>query len=162
MYNYILSLGSNIEPKLDYMNMALRLLQKHGHITEKSSLYLSEPWGDPNQAEFYNAVIRFESPVNPTGLLQQIKSIEAQIGRIKSSHWGARRIDIDILFVDDLVIDKTDLNVPHKYLTRRRFVLEPLAELTEGINLPVFSKTAAEILGECNDVSTVKKLYSAW
>jgi 2-amino-4-hydroxy-6-hydroxymethyldihydropteridine diphosphokinase len=162
MYNYILSLGSNIEPKMEYLNIALNRLQEHGQIIEKSSLYLSEPWGETNQAAFYNAVIRFESRLDPMRLLRQIKLIEVQMGRIKSKHWGARIIDIDILFVNDLVINKTNLNIPHKYLTQRRFVLEPLAELTKELHLPFFSKTAGEILGECNDISTVKKLHLAW
>ena len=162
MFRYILSIGSNIEPKLENLNHALSSLAAYGNIIQKSSIYNTEPWGKTDQSDFYNAVIRFNSELSPQELLTAIKKIETKMGRTKTSRWGPRIIDIDILFADDLVINEIDLKIPHEYLTKRKFVLTPLAELTDGHQLPFFFKSANEILNECTDSSIVKKLPLVW
>jgi 2-amino-4-hydroxy-6-hydroxymethyldihydropteridine diphosphokinase len=161
-FKYLLSLGSNIEPKRDHLNHALEELELYGEVKKKSSIYKTEPWGKKNQSDFYNAVIEFNSHFSPKEFLAIIRQIETKMGRVKSPRWTQRIIDIDILFANDLVIDDMDLIIPHKYLTERKFVLTPLAELTEDVHLPYFLKTAEDILHECTDTSVVEKLPYTW
>jgi len=161
-FKYVLSIGSNIEPKLDNLIRALKELSAYGEIIERSSIYKTEPWGKKDQSDFFNAAIKFNSRRAPLDLMTIIKNIEKKMGRKKTHRWGERIIDIDILFADDLVIDEVDLKIPHRLMAERKFVLAPLAELTEDFHLPHFLKTANEILHECSDSAIVEKLPLDW
>ena len=102
-YNYILSLGSNIEPRHEYLVKASTALNSIGNIIKKSSIYETEAWGNKNQPKYYNAIINFESLLPPRKLLQAIKEIENSIGRKKTSKWGPREIDIDIIIIKNYI-----------------------------------------------------------
>jgi 2-amino-4-hydroxy-6-hydroxymethyldihydropteridine diphosphokinase len=162
IYKYFLGIGSNIEPRLVNLKNAVSELNKYGITRNKSSVYESEPWGYKEQATFYNAVIKYESELSPIELLIKIKSTEQVMGREESKQWGPRQIDIDILLCDNLLIRKTNLQVPHKYLKQRRFVLEPLAELTESIILQGQEQKTDMLIQMCSDKSTVNKLKLDW
>ena len=131
-YKYYLGLGSNIEPKLKFLQNAVNELSKIGKVTNKSGIYESLPWGNSNQDNYFNAVIRFHSDLNPFHLLSNVKEIERKIGRKSyNEKWGPREIDIDIIFADDIYISKDYLAIPHKNFKNRFFVLEPMAELND-------------------------------
>lgn len=132
-YKYYLGLGSNIEPKFDFLQKAINELNEIGHVTRKSAIYDSKPWGNEEQDNFVNAVVRFHSDLNPFHLLLLIKEIEINIGRKKhNENWGPREIDIDILFADNISISKEYLTIPHKYYKQRNFVLKPMAEINHN------------------------------
>ena len=78
-------------------------------------------------------------------------AIETSFGRIRSLKWGPRSIDIDLLFFDDLLIDSPKLSIPHPYLHERRFVLEPLNEISPDLRHPSLRKTVAELLADLKD-----------
>ena len=162
IYKYFLGIGSNIEPRLVNLKNAVCELNKYGITRNKSSVYESEPWGYKEQASFYNGVIEYESELSPIELLIKIKSTEQVLGREESKQWGPRQIDIDILLCDNQVIRKTNLQVPHKYLKQRRFVLEPLADLTESIILQGQKQNTDMLIQMCSDKSTVNKLKLDW
>ena len=85
----------------------------------------------------------------------QTQRIERELGRIRLEKWGARMIDIDILFYDQRIIETEQLTIPHPYLHRRRFTLVPLAEIAPDFRHPVLGKTTVELLAECLDTSEV-------
>jgi 2-amino-4-hydroxy-6-hydroxymethyldihydropteridine diphosphokinase len=59
-------------------------------------------------------------------LLSALKRVEAELGRAQPVvRWGPRRIDLDLLLLDDLRVAEPDLASPHPGLTRRTFVLYP-------------------------------------
>lgn len=157
-----MGIGSNIEPRLVNLKNAVGELNKYGSTRKKSSVYESEPWGYKEQAAFYNTVIEYESELSPIELLNKIKSIEQVLGREKSPQWGPRQIDIDILLCDNQFERKTNLQVPHKHLKQRRFVLEPLAELTESILMEGQEQNTDVLIQMCSDKSTVNKLKLDW
>jgi len=129
-FKYYLGLGSNIEPKVEFLQNAINELNKIGKVTKKSAIYESMPWGNIQQNNFINAVVRFYSDLNPFHLLSHVKEIEKKIGRKRYNEiWGPREIDIDILFADNICINKDYLTIPHKYFKQRNFVLKPMAEL---------------------------------
>jgi 2-amino-4-hydroxy-6-hydroxymethyldihydropteridine diphosphokinase len=68
IYKYYLGLGSNIEPKLEFLKSAVKKLNALGHVVQKSSVYITEPWGDKNQSQFYNAVIELHTQLTPKPL----------------------------------------------------------------------------------------------
>jgi 2-amino-4-hydroxy-6-hydroxymethyldihydropteridine diphosphokinase len=162
IYNYILGLGSNIEPRKDYLVKAISELSSIGTIEKKSSIYETEAWGNKNQSNFYNAIINFKTTLKPRTLLQSIKRIEKIIGRSKTFHWGPREIDIDIIFCQDHTLDDCDLKIPHPEFSNRRFILEPMIELGQDIALFEFDEAIRDILNMCDDQSNIHKLDIIW
>ena len=162
MLKYFLSLGSNIEPKIQYMQTALDKLSKYGTIIKKSDIYQTKAWGERNQPDFYNAMIEFDSDLQPKILLEKIKQIEKDTGRTQTYFWGPREIDIDIIFCQDQTLNETDLKIPHPEYTRRRFILEPIIEIDEDYSHTGSENTITEHLRKCEDQSSVYKLDISW
>ncbi len=160
--NSYLSLGSNIRPREYFLSEAIRLLQETvGLLLSQSSIYETESWGFSSEIPFLNIVILMETPLNAESVLQETRKIEKILGRThKGKPYGSRKIDIDILYINKEVIDSPELTVPHPHLTQRRFVLEPLAELSPDFIHPILQKSSLELLKECRDSSGVKKFKS--
>ena len=66
-----------------------------------------------------------------------------------------RGIDIDILFYNDEIIEASDLCIPHKYISKRKFVLDPLNEIAPNFIHPKYDKSIAQLLEECLDEESV-------
>jgi 2-amino-4-hydroxy-6-hydroxymethyldihydropteridine diphosphokinase len=119
-------------------------------LRRASSLYAAAPIG-PAQPEFRNAVISLTTAQSPASLLAALLDIERAHGRVRGERWGPRILDLDILLWGGRVVDQPGLRVPHPELHRRRFALEPLAELDPGARHPVLQKTVAELLAAVRD-----------
>ncbi|MGZ6070512.1 MAG: 2-amino-4-hydroxy-6-hydroxymethyldihydropteridine diphosphokinase [Myxococcaceae bacterium] len=128
-------------------------------VLHRSSLYAAAPLG-PAQPEFRNAVVSLTTARSPESLLAALLDVERAHGRIRSERWGPRLLDLDILLWGDRVVDTPGLRIPHPELHRRRFALEPLAELDPGARHPVLQKTVAELLVAVRD-QHVQRLESA-
>jgi 2-amino-4-hydroxy-6-hydroxymethyldihydropteridine diphosphokinase len=124
-----------------------------------SSLYAAAPIG-PSQPEFRNAVVSLGTGRSPESLLAALLDIERAHGRVRTDRWGPRLLDLDILLWGERVVDEPGLRVPHPELHRRRFALEPLAELDPAARHPVLQKTVAELLAGVRD-QPVQRLDSA-
>lgn len=152
------SLGSNLGHREAHLQFACEAIeQKFGSVL-KSSIYETAPWGHLEQPAFLNQVIAFTSSDDPHQLLLYLQSLERQRDRQREQHWGARTLDIDILYIGEQTISTPDINVPHPLMIERRFVLIPLNELAPQVVHPVLKKTTAELLRDCADQSDVKKL----
>jgi len=162
IYNYILSLGSNIEPRENYLILAADKLNSIGKILKKSSIYETEPWGHRNQSKFYNAILKYESILSPRKLLKALKKIEISLGRKKYFRWGPREIDIDIIFCQDYTLNEPDLIIPHPDFATRRFVLEPMLEVDKNYSLTGSNKSITDYLTACADQSSIHKLDLRW
>ena len=131
-----LSLGSNLGDKAAMIEEALRRLDASDGIrlVRRSSLYRTEPWGDQNQDWFLNACALVETALAPHALLDRCLAIEAALGRDrgKSTKWGPRPVDIDVLFYGDQKIAEPGLTLPHPRLFDRAFVLVPLSDIAAG------------------------------
>jgi 2-amino-4-hydroxy-6-hydroxymethyldihydropteridine diphosphokinase len=130
-----LGLGANLGDAPAAISNALRTLEDRGHvrIDRISSLYRTKPWGPVSQPDFANACALGETNLSPRELLNEIKLVETQLGRVTSERWGPRAIDIDILFYEDASLDTPDLVIPHESLFERAFVLVPLAEIAPNL-----------------------------
>ncbi len=153
-----LSLGSNIENKLNNLKKALSLLAENKINIEKiSSVYETEPVGYKEQNNFYNIVVKIITSYPPEKLLHIINNIESQMGRKREIHWGPRNIDIDIIFFDNKIINLKNLIIPHKEMHNRKFVLIPLIEIEPDFIHPVFNATVSELLEKTSDTGKVLK-----
>ncbi|MFC2088262.1 2-amino-4-hydroxy-6-hydroxymethyldihydropteridine diphosphokinase [Calditrichota bacterium] len=163
IFNYYLGLGSNIEPRSQFIKNAVKELSEYGKVNAKSSFYESDPWGKKDQNKFINVLIKFESNLKPFNLLKILKTIETNIGRIESDVlWGPRKIDIDIIFADGLNIVKNKLKIPHEYFQSRKFVLIPMAEIDTDYEVQGTEYNIKHFLDNCKDTSFVNKLETTW
>ena len=124
-------LGSNLGDRLKNLNDAVEKLKSVGTIKKISRVYETKAWGGIEQPNFLNACLEVEREnfIEPIELLRIIKNFEAELGRIPSVRWGARKIDIDILLIDEIIYKSPELNIPHIYLPERLFVLIPLSDI---------------------------------
>lgn len=134
------------------------LLEQDISIVKKSSLYASEPWGEPDQPEYLNQALHIQTKLQPYDLLKLLLNIETKLGRTRNIPNGPRIIDIDILFYDQLVLDDEFLQIPHPRMHQRRFNLLPVNEIAPKWMHPVFNKNVSELLENCEDTLTVSKL----
>ncbi|HTY58315.1 MAG TPA: 2-amino-4-hydroxy-6-hydroxymethyldihydropteridine diphosphokinase [Bacteroidota bacterium] len=158
-YRVFLGLGSNLGARQDFLNRAAGEIARlpGGKLVWCSSVYETDPYGNTAQGKFLNAVAEIETPLDPPGLLSEIKRIERLLGRTASERWGPREIDIDIVLYDGLVHSGDDLEVPHPELAKRKFVLVPLREIAPDLVHPVSGLTVTEMADACRDGSRVVK-----
>lgn len=152
-----LLIGGNLGDRAEHLKAAIQgIIQNCGAVLNSSSVYETAAWGVAAQPDFLNQVLRIETSLSPHELLKRILMIEQSIGRIRREKNGARNIDIDILYFDNLVIDEEGLKIPHPRIAQRRFVLKPLSEIAGGWKDPVLGKTVNSMLQECTDPLTAK------
>lgn len=152
----LILLGANLGDRVNTLQRAADLMaERVGPVVRRSGLYETAPWGVTDQPSFLNQVLAVETGLEPAALLAQSQAIEEELGRIRHEKWGARVIDIDILYYDQLILRTETLTIPHPYLHQRRFTLVPLAEISPDFVHPVLKKTTLELLGEVSDEGTV-------
>ena len=132
----ILALGTNIEPREQYLKDALAKIEDNNlKIILESSIYETPAWGGVADQNFLNMCIEIETELEAYELLDTVQKIELELGRVRKEHWGNRTIDIDIITFDDLVFNDDRLIVPHRYIHDRNFVLAPLVEMYDSIEI---------------------------
>jgi 2-amino-4-hydroxy-6-hydroxymethyldihydropteridine diphosphokinase len=145
---YYLCIGSNRGNRTANIKKALDFLCQLGEIIKISSFYKTEPVEMAAGTEdFYNLVLCLKTTLTPHTLLTASKEFERNMGRdITHSHQLPRTIDIDILLADQLIIDTHELAIPHKEMSKRKFVLVPLMEIAPTAVHPLLKMTVREIL----------------
>lgn len=132
-----LSIGTNLGNKTENIQKALAGLKSFMNLDAISSVYETAPWGPvQDQPPFYNLCASGRTMLKPVPLLDQLKVLEQQIGRLKNKRWGARLIDVDLLFYEDMQMVTERLIIPHKQISGRAFVLVPLAEIAPNLTHP--------------------------
>lgn len=151
-----LSAGSNLGDRLTNLRRALAGLAAEGlHIRKVSSVYHTEPLGYREQPWFLNIAVELETSLSPRSLLQACRIVEEAGGRTRTFPEGPRTIDLDILLYGDAIVDEPDLQIPHPRMAKRRFVLQPLAEIAPQAVHPVLKMSVRALLDACPDRSSV-------
>ncbi len=154
-----IALGTNLGDRERNLREAEEHLRRKVTLTGESSIYETEPWGVLDQPRFLNKVVRGKTALDPTALLQFLKTIEQEMGRTPTVRYGPRLIDLDILLYDDESIELPDLVIPHPRIAERRFVLVPLAELAPDLMHPVIKLAIRDLLARLSDDGSVKLLH---
>ncbi len=156
---YILT-GGNLGDRSVNMETAQKFLSGEiGKIERSSLVYETAAWGNNNQPDFYNQVHIIKTTLTAREIMKEILTIEERMGRKRTFKNAARLIDIDILFFNDEIINIPGLIIPHAEITNRRFVLEPLNELSPKMIHPMLNKTMSELLSTCSDNLKVTPVY---
>ena len=143
-----LGLGSNLGDRRELLQAAVEDLWTHGvQAIASSSVYETEPVGEvTDQPAFLNACVRIETALGPEALLDACKAVEGTLGRAPGGvRHGPRSVDADVLLLGTGAYTSERLEIPHRELARRRFVLVPLLELDPGLELPDGTALAAAL-----------------
>ncbi|MEW5742444.1 MAG: 2-amino-4-hydroxy-6-hydroxymethyldihydropteridine diphosphokinase [Myxococcota bacterium] len=147
-----LALGSNLGDRQAALDEAVRRI---GAIAEtavvaRSSTHetpaLLPPEDATPQPDYLNAVVLVETALSPRALFVAVKDLERAMGRVSTTRWAPRVIDVDVVLWGEVVVDEGDLVIPHPRMHERRFVLAPLVELSPDARHPVLHKTVRELL----------------
>ena len=109
----ILSLGSNIGDKKLNLENAIKKVSEFSKINKISSIYESEPILYEKQDKFFNLILQIDYKKSAVQLLKDLKDTEKKMGRVKTTKYGPRLIDIDIVFFNNQIINSKDLVIPH-------------------------------------------------
>ena len=146
-----LALGSNLGDRIKNLELAKSLISSRDTVVIKiSRLYMTESWPNRKFPYFINLVILIKTKLNLKKLYRKIKSIENIVGRIKAPRNYPRVCDIDIIDFNGRCIstkcDNNQVNVPHKSMHKRNFVLLPLYELNKKWKHPIYKKNIVNLL----------------
>jgi 2-amino-4-hydroxy-6-hydroxymethyldihydropteridine diphosphokinase len=133
---YAIAIGSN-RPHGRYgrpagvVEAAIARLDEEFGLFDASPIVLNAAHGGAGR-DFANVIALVESHVAPTEMLRRLKSLEEEFGRRRGRRWGPRVLDLDIALWSGGKVNARALTVPHPQLSRRSFVLGPLATVAPG------------------------------
>ena len=156
-----IALGTNVGNWKNNFNQAISLILREGNILNFSSVYISKPYGYEKQSFFYNSVIELQTRLSPFLLSDKLKIIEKKLQKNKLFKNGPRRIDLDIIFYNRLIISSKKLIIPHYAAHKRDFVLLPIIEITDFYRHPLNKETLKTIYKNLDDkyVFKIKKRH---
>jgi 2-amino-4-hydroxy-6-hydroxymethyldihydropteridine diphosphokinase len=141
MVRCLIGFGSNTGDVLSWLEQTVGLLERHPEIEQlkysppqRTKAVLGEPESDQlpptlSDAEYLNSVISLETSLDAKRLFQLTRSIETDLGRVRSGRWTARTVDLDVLLFGDQVIETDSLTIPHLRMSFRKFVLQGAVEV---------------------------------
>ncbi len=141
-----IALGSNLGDSLNILETSVLWLDYHPEVTvvARSRWYRTKPIGPP-QPDYLNGCALLTVTLTPHQLMAVLLEIEQKFHRIRLEKWGPRTLDLDLLLYDDLVLETSDLMIPHPRMNERAFVLVPLAEIAPDWCDPITHKTIREL-----------------
>lgn len=133
----VIGLGSNLGDRAALLRAAVGFLRAEAsvEVLAVARVRCTEPVGPPQPA-YYNTAVRVRTGLAAEALLTVCLTIEQRLGRVRAERWGARTIDLDLLWIDGEVVASPTLTVPHPELRVRAFALAPLVELCPGARDP--------------------------
>jgi 2-amino-4-hydroxy-6-hydroxymethyldihydropteridine diphosphokinase len=138
----VIGIGSNLGDRLATMRAAVTRVDAVARVEAVSRVYETAPVGGVAQGDFLNAAVLVAWDGDAEGLLDELLRIERDLGRVRAEKWGPRTIDLDVLWIDGVVVETPRLVVPHPHLLERAFAVAPLLDVVPHAIDP---RTGAEI-----------------
>ena len=163
-----LSLGSNLDDRLASLRAARAAIAAIPEVSLLASapLYETEPVGVPDEfagLNFYNTVLVVGTSLDAHKLFAEIQKIELALGRKRTLRQNVpRTIDVDLIYYDGQTIRSGGLVVPHPRWTKRRFVLQPLADVRGYLVLPGHDRRVRDILAALPPGQNVHPVMAQW
>lgn len=141
-------LGSNIEPREEFLNRARNVIDRRAGIQDQSTVIETDPVGVETSLKFLNQVLQLQDLENetPDSFFQFLMDAEKDIGRDRSRA-PDREIDLDLLYWGDK-IKENNLILPHPRAHCREFVLRSMVEVAPHFRHPSYEKTQQALLNE--------------
>ena len=148
-----LNLGSNLGDREAILGRAESLLRDalHGRFTCSPPLE-TPAWGYASDNRYLNKGIMIQTvtsytPLEVLNIVEGVqKAIDPSPHRDDKGGYVDRKIDIDIIAIDELTIETPQLTLPHPRMHQRRFVLEPMKILSPQWRHPLLHLTPEEML----------------
>lgn len=158
-----LVLGANIGDRAGSLRGAASAISRMAgiRVLRVSEVYETPPWGYTDQPWFYNLAMAIETVREPLELLETMKRLETDLGRVDGPRWGPRAMDIDLILWDGPTVRLERLELPHPRYRERAFVLWPLREIAPGLTDPATGKSVAQLAGDLEntpDASRIRRL----
>jgi 2-amino-4-hydroxy-6-hydroxymethyldihydropteridine diphosphokinase len=136
----VLSIGSNLGDRQAYLQSVVDGLGSA--LRAVSSVYETDAWGGVEQGPFLNAVLIADDPQRDAHeWLRRAHEFEEQSQRVREQRWGPRTLDVDLITCHDgdaeVVVNDSDLTLPHPHAHRRAFVLVPWLDVDPNAALTV-------------------------
>jgi 2-amino-4-hydroxy-6-hydroxymethyldihydropteridine diphosphokinase len=130
----LIGLGASLGDRRASLALAVRLLdlQPHTRVLRCSRIYRTPPWGGVAGNPFLNAAVLLRSSLTPHDLLGTCQAIERRVGRRPGLRWGDRVLDLDLLWIEGLVLDSDEVALPHPRIAERSFVVRPIEDVSPG------------------------------
>jgi 2-amino-4-hydroxy-6-hydroxymethyldihydropteridine diphosphokinase len=163
-----LSLGSNLDDRLANLQAARAAIAALPEVALFASapIYETEPIGVPPeyaQQYFYNTILILGTSLDAHKLFAHLQKIELALGRKRTLRQNTPRvIDIDLIYYNGQTIRSGGLVVPHPRWTKRRFVLQPLADVRDYLVIPGHDRRVRDILAALPPGQTIKKVRTEW
>ncbi len=144
----LLGIGANLGDPAHQIDAALDQLSGNPHIQLQSisRRWVTQPVGGPEgQPAFVNGAALITTDLSAEALLAVLQAVEMAVGRVRTSRWGARRIDLDILLYDEAIVSRPQLHIPHPWFVARRFALGPAAEIAPDMPHPQLGWTVGQL-----------------
>jgi GTP cyclohydrolase-4 len=155
-----LGVGSNLGDRQGNILQALQKLRAIAKVEAVSAYYETQPAAGVAGPAFLNVAAKLSTSLEPEAFEAAVRRIEVAVGRQRAQHLAARPIDVDILFIDDLVRDFGRFAVPHPYLADRPFNVIPLAEIAPSLVDPATGATVGALAERVDPSSFVRKTRS--
>ncbi|HEX8667654.1 MAG TPA: 2-amino-4-hydroxy-6-hydroxymethyldihydropteridine diphosphokinase [Allosphingosinicella sp.] len=143
--SYAIALGSNRRSRHGSPAATVRAAAAALGVERLSRIRATAALG-PAGRGFANAVAILASGLEPPELLAELKAVERGFGRRVGRRWGPRVLDLDIVLWSGGAWEGRGLVVPHPEFRRRRFVLEPMAEIAPHWRDPLTGATVRQLL----------------
>lgn len=156
------ALGSNMGDSQAYLLKAIKDLESHSqiHDLKVSHFYQSKPHGPQDQPDYLNAAASLNTDLAAEALLDLLQKIENDNDRVREGviRWGARTLDLDLLFYANETIDTKRLSVPHPRICERAFVLLPLRDLLGAVGIANLKFNQTSSILDCIDALPEEEL----
>ena len=151
-------MGTNVGNWKNNFNQSFIQINRIGKITNFGSVYLSNPSGFKDQNFFYNTAIELITRLSAVKLMEELKIIEKKMHKKKLFANGPRRIDLDIIFYNKMIISNHSVSIPHPRAHLRDFVLFPIYDMSPFFRHPIEKKTIKELINNLKESYIFKKV----